>query len=324
MSTTFSRLVRRDDIPDSLWDRSDQVLSLAPSLVAAYTTLLDRHGLRTLAMQAPPPDGPVGGVTKDETDKHLAWAFPGSAARVQLAVLDPRSDVPHIADAFTRLLAGNKVAIADVPCGSGAAVLSILATIAELRKQQRVPREPLDLVIVTGEISEFARRYTVEGFGELRQLLEEQAIWIETVCLHWDVCDKLSNTDLIREITVRSRECGARLLVVANFSGCLQRGGKFKQAQPQLEELFRHVRGGNSSAIWVEPQTNVAAIEGGGLFARLTDWFKQKWASFVRVRRGRDDSEPVGRASCKCQHPLRTDSCFEARLSVLRCDLHSE
>lgn len=322
MSTNFSRLVRPDDLPDSLWDRSDQVLSLAPSLVRAYTTLLDRHGLRTLAMQAPPPDGPVGGVSKEDTDKHLAWAFPGSAARVQLAVLDPKSHVPHIADAFTRLLAGNKVAIADVPCGSGAAVLSILATLAELRKQDRVPREPLDVVVVTGEISEFARRYAAEGFGELRTTLEEQAIWIEPVFLHWDVCDKLSNTDLIREITIRSRECGARLLVVANFSGFLQRDGKLSAAKPQLEELFRHVRGGNSSAIWVEPQTNTAAIDEGGLFARLTDWLKQKWASFVRVRRDSDNSEPVGRTSCKCKHPLKTATFFETRLAVMRCDLH--
>lgn len=322
MSTNFSRLVRPDDLPDSLWDRSDQALSLAPSLVTAYTTLLDRHGLRTLAMQTPPPDGPVGGVSKEETDKHLAWGFPGSAARVQLAVLDPKGHVPHIADAFTRLLAGNKVAIADVPCGSGAAVLSILATLAELRKHDRVPREPLELVIVTGEISEFARRYAAEGFGELRRTLEEQAIWIEPVFLHWDVCDKLSNTDLIREITIRSRECGARLLVVANFSGFLQRAGKLSAAQPQLEELFRHVRAEQCSVIWIEPQWKDVTKVDGGMFSRLRDWLIRKCAPFARLFETGDPLQVAATTACDVRHVLDPSKKVETRLAVMRCDLH--
>jgi hypothetical protein len=42
-----------------------------------------------------------------------------------------------VADAFARVFAGNKVFLADLPCGSGAATISILTTLAELRKQAR-------------------------------------------------------------------------------------------------------------------------------------------------------------------------------------------
>ena len=321
MSTNFSSLVRPDDLPDTLWDRGDQVLSLAPSLVEMYTTLLDRHGLLALALQPPPSEGPVGGVSKEDTDKHLAWAFPGSAARVQLAVLDPKNRVPHIADAFTRLLAGNKVAIADVPCGAGAAVLSILATLGELRKQNRVPREPLDLVVVTGEISEFARQYAAEGFEELRSTLEQQAIWVYPVFLSWDVCDKLSNTDLIREITIRSRECGARLLVVANFSGFLQRSGKLSAAQPQLEELFRHMRSDQCSVIWIEPQWN-AVTKVGGMFSRLNDWLASKCAPFARLFETGNPSQVAATTECDARHALDASKKVETRLAVIRCDLN--
>lgn len=143
----MNRLIRNEDLPESLWRQSDRVLKLPPDLIRAWLTLLDRHNLRALAEQ-PIAGGCIGGNNRDATNKHLAWRFTGSSARVQLAMLDPESDMPHIADAFAQIFAGGRVAVADLPCGSGAAILTILTVLAELRKQGRVPREPLDLIVI--------------------------------------------------------------------------------------------------------------------------------------------------------------------------------
>src|SRR5215472_17105247 len=100
MSSNWSRLVTPDDLPDSLWNPSEHLLELPPLLVSAYTAILDQHDLREVAKNRPPNEGPVGGIGEKETDEHLAWAFPGSAARVELAVLDPQNRIPHVADLF--------------------------------------------------------------------------------------------------------------------------------------------------------------------------------------------------------------------------------
>ena len=319
----MQRLIEPNDLPDSLWNHAEQVLILPAALIAAYASVLDANGLRELAGKRPTDAGPVGGATARETNEHLAWAFPGSAARTQMAVIDPTNQMPHVADVFAKLFSGNRVAIADVPCGSGPAGLAILTTLAELRRRDCVPREPLDVVLIGGEISETARNYASEGHQSAAQHLEEQAIFVERTFLHWDVCDELSNTDLIKEITIRSRECGARLLIVANFSGLLQRDGKFNQATPQLEELFRHVRGPGSSALWIEPRTNAAVHTAGGLFSRLKTWLAKKWASFVRIQSMPGNSESIAQAVCKCCHPLAPESRFDVNLAVLRCDLET-
>lgn len=320
-STPQTRLIGIGDLPTTMWSAADQVLSLPPDLIWAYVALLEANGLRQLAETRPPEVGAVGGTSMKETSEHLAWAYAGSTARVQLAVLDPKNHMPQVADVFAKIFAGNKVLIADVPCGSGAAGLAILTTLAELRRQNSVPREPLDIVLVGGEISDTARAYADEAYKLVLPQLEQQAIFVNRVFIHWDVCNALSNTDLIKEITVRGNGCGTRLLIVANFSNFLQRAGKFDQATPQLEEFFRHARGPGSSAVWIEPRTNVAIHSDGGLFARLGKWLTKKWASFIHLHSNPADSKVIAESSCLCNHPLINGSRFEVNLAVLRCDL---
>jgi hypothetical protein len=239
-------------------------------------------------------------------------------------VLDPKSDIPHVADAFALVFAGGRVAMADLPCGSGAATLTILTTIAELRRQARVPREPLHVALVAGDISEHARAYAAEALETLRPFLEAQAIWVEPVFLRWDVCDALSNTDLIRQLTVRSQGCGARLLIMANFSSFLQRDGKLQQAQPQLEELFRHSRDERSSVIWIEPQTNLVTHQHGGLFHRLGQWLAKTWAQFIRMIGGGGDGGSEAQTEAIIEDAVNGQGRFEARLAVMRFDLRIE
>jgi hypothetical protein len=324
MNATPSKLISPADLPESLWRPQEGVACLPPDLVDVWKTLLDRHGLRVLAEQPRPDKGPVGGLSTEAIDQHLAWSFTGSSARVELAMLDPKSNMPHVADAFALVFSGGRVALADLPCGSGAAVLTIVTAVAELRRKARVPREPLHVILVAGEISERARDYAAEAIDAVRSSLEAQAIWIEPAFLRWDVCDALSNTDLIRELTVRSQSCGARMLVMANFSGFLQREGKLSDAQPQLEEIFRHSRDKRSSVIWIEPQTNIVTHQQGGLFNRLGQWLARAWARFVRTVRPEDKSSSEAKAEASIVDALNSQGRFDAHLAVMRFDLRLE
>ena len=319
-----NRLIPTSELPESLWCSEKKCLILPPLLVSAWHTLLEAEGLTDKAKQ-PVPEKLIGGITKEATDDHLTWRFTGSSARVQMAMLDPLASLDQISDAFAKTFSGGKVFLADLPCGSGAAVLTILATIAELRAANKIPRTPLDITVLGGELSEFARAYATEALSGLLNALEEVGVFVSAEFLKWDACDKFSNADLIRELTLRSQGCGARMLVLANFSGFLQHSGKWNAAKDQFDALFLHSRDVNSCAIWIEPLTNTVTAAGGFL-ARLVLWFQNVFGTLTQqTQLVGDESQPIyGSSNAKAQHPLRPEHQFNSNLAVVRFDLPIE
>jgi len=233
-----------------------------------------------------------------------------------LPMLDPNEDLDDIPNAFVRIFSGNKVFLADLPCGSGAASMSILSVLCELRKQSRLPRMPLEVVIVGGEISKHAQNYANEAVESLITELEAQAIIVKFEVMDWDVCDPFSNTDLIKRLTLKSQDCTAKLLVLANFSGFLQREGKWKEAQKQFEELFRHSREENSVALWIEPKMNYVI---DGFVPRLIAWFKKLFSAFIPAGDDEEQKSYAG-SSVNVSHPL-SGSTFRTNLVVVQFDL---
>jgi hypothetical protein len=213
------------------------------------------------------------------------------------------------------------VAIADLPCGAGAAALAILTTLAELRSQALIPREPLEIVLIGGDFSTRARCHAMNAFARVKPTLERQAIFVEESFHPWNVLEPLSNTDLVQELTVRGQTCGSRMLVMANFSDFLQRENKWSEAEPQLEELFRHSRAARSSVIWIEPGWNFSIPEHGGLFKRIGNWANTWIRSFVRPFPENGEPGEIGRSSANVVHPLRYNERFLATLAVKRFDL---
>jgi len=303
-------------LPETLWNSLESVLILPPQLVSSWKFLLEKNGLLEKAKERA-PEGFEGGMSKEDTDNHLAWRFTGSSARVMLPILDPKDELDNIPDVFIRIFSGNKVFLADLPCGSGAASLSILTVLYELRRQNLVPREPLHVVIVGGEISKFAQQYANEALYRVVAELETQAIIVEFEFIDWNVCDKISNTDLIRKLTIKSQDCATRLLLLSNFSGFLEREKKWKDAQPQLDELFRHSRDDNSIALWIEPQKN-NVTSGGGFMQRLIKWFRGAFANIL----SKDETEVdnYAESSADVVHPLNMGK-FRVGLAVVRFDL---
>ena len=143
------RFIKTETLPDSLWCEKSENIILPDHLIHQWKELLNENSLLDLAKEKA-PKGFEGGISKEDTDKHLAWRYNGSCARVILSLLDPKAKLSEISDAYASIFAGNKVFVADLPSGSGAATVSILCTLYELRKNNILPRHPLEVTIIAG------------------------------------------------------------------------------------------------------------------------------------------------------------------------------
>lgn len=312
------RHLKPTNIPSTLWDSAKEVLILPCLLATAYEEVVRRHGLYELALTRDNDDPPVGGLDQERTNKHFAQAFDGSCARAQLAVLDPKNEVPHASNAFILRLAGNATSITDAPCGAGAAAFSFLATIAELRAQGILPRQPLQVHLIGAELSKPARFYAKEILAELQPQLERQAIYVDAVWLEWDVTIERSNASLIREMTLAGEDKAARLVVVANFNGFLEKDRKRKEAEPQLRSLFIHASLKESLGIWIEPAMNRATE---GLFPWVRDLLRGAWRLFARESGAKGVDEPVAVSRTRYQLPLAPDKTARVGLAVMAFEL---
>lgn len=290
MSEGGQRLLEPAWLPTSLWVASDEVLRLPSQIIALYRAKLDQAGLMELASQRDDKNPPVGGLTQAQTDQHFAQQFDGSVARAQLVLLDPNGELGPSSDMLLKSLSGGKLVLVDIPCGAGAISCSFLSNIAQLREEGILPRIPLHVKVVAGELSDPARQYAREMIDQLALSLQRQAIRVELVIRSWDALDPVSTSDFVREI-LRCQEGTKGLLVaIANFSSFLQRDSKFDEAKPQLTELMRYCSGGKGTALWIEPATNLATSE-GGLFSRILKRITSKLKEWVLHIEGTDSGD---------------------------------
>ena len=197
--------------------------------------------------------GAIGGESQEETDLHFAHRFDGSCARVELAVLDPKSELQDLSDHFIRAFSGGRIRLLDIPCGCGAASAALLSTIAELRHRNAIPREPLEVFLTGGDISDPARRYVELVFGELEQTLRNQGIFVRVSLPQWDIRDAASTTVLLDRWLTDAPDCKSSFLLIANFSGFLGIEKHLEEVEERIGEVFRWARARDSAAVWLEP-----------------------------------------------------------------------
>lgn len=317
MMVNKDRLLDPALIPSSLWDQSTEVLEIPSALADTYVRLVEEKGLRELGTKREQNSGPVGGISKASTDLHFAQAFDGSVARALLALLDPKHQAGSTSNTFIRCTAGNKISLTDAPCGAGAATFSFLCALAELREKGVLPREHLEVCLIGAELSDHARVLAAEILEQINPVLKAQAIFVESKFVHWNVTDPLSTTDLVKVCNIASINSSHQLLVIANFNGYLQKESKRKEADLQLNELFRFASGENSFALWIEPDMN-AATANGGLFS----WLRQKfnisnWKKFGIADVDSGESKPSYVLNSRFRLPLNPSETARVGLSVV-------
>lgn len=308
------RLVAPSDLPATLWQDSFQRLLLPATVSSHYRNMLVANGLLEDAMTSDSHDGPVGGLSEADTRKHFATRFAASSARIQLAMLDPKEDLRHASDLFMKTFSGGRVGLLDIPCGAGAVSADLLCTLAALREAGVVPRQPLEVKLVAGDISRHARDYASDMIGGLRMILEEQAIYVDETFVEWNVLDLESTTSLLHTWMEWARDCREYCIVLANFSGFLQNSNKLDKAKPGLDEVFRWAAARRSLVMWLEPQTN-AATE--GLIPRILNWFTRLPSRFTRRW---SEGGGILQSSARYLHPIKTGFVPRVQLNLIRLE----
>lgn len=298
-----NRLLQPKDLPNSLWRSSANTLVLPATLTNIYEQMLKDNGLHTTALSSNTDDGPVGGINKEDSDRHFATRFSGSAARTQLSILDPKNDLSNASDLFVKAFSGGTVGLLDIPSGAGAATIDLMLTIACLRKSGVLPRQPLTVKLVCGDLSPHARSYASEMLQAISDDLIEQSICVHEESLEWDVCDAESTTAILHRWMEHAPDCREYFVVMANFSGFLQRDSKFNKAKPQLDEVIRWAAQRRSTVIWIEPQTNVVT---NGFIPRISKWFESKLPRSFKMLW--DNSSDALKSQCRYQHPVKSHS----------------
>ena len=309
------RLLLPSELPTGMWKGSQDSLLIPHSLCCAYRRMLEDKGLYECATEGPQRDGPVGGMSESDTQEHFATRFSGSAARTQLAVLDPKDELADASDLFVRTFAGGRVGLLDIPSGAGAASADLLATVAALREAGVFPRQPLHVDLVAGDVSEYARTYAAELLASIKGPLARQSIFLNEHLTHWDVLDAESTTAILHEWMQCAPDCREYFVVLANFSGFMESQRKFGQAKPQLSEIFRWAALRRSTVMWLEPQTNVATE---GLFPRVLGWLREKMPRLFG--RSCDVAECHMTSNCRYIHPVKVDCAPSVRLSLIRLE----
>ncbi len=225
--------------------------------------------------------GIFGGSSEDETNLHFAQRFDGSCARVELAVLDPKEQLKDVSDQFIRAFSGGQIRLLDIPCGCGAASAGILTTIAELRRLNILPRQPLEVFLTGGDVSDSARMYVELILNELGPSLRRQGMFVKSSLYEWDISDAASTTVLLDRWLTDGADCDKSFLLIANFSGFLGSETNLQKVEERLGEIFRWAQVRNSTAVWLEPPMKKSIREKivkwfSGPFSRLMGWLRNQ------------------------------------------------
>jgi hypothetical protein len=176
-------------------------------------------------------------------------------------VLDPRGRFGNIPKDVLQSFASHRIALLDIPSGAGAGGLCLLSLLCELRRARLIPRLPLTVSILGGDISIEAQRLYREQLDGLRTVLSSYAINVELETRDWDAADLVSTNELCHAWEQKARHGNERFVLITNFSGA---GDKMLDV---FKEAFRHISvraaGANATVLWIEP-----GDKGGEAFLR--------------------------------------------------------
>lgn len=252
--------------------------------------------------------GEPGGESKEAADRHFAWRFANSAGRNLCAALDPHEKLGSLSDALLTPSLAESLVIVDIPCGAGAAGLSLLDCVRALRLEGKLPILPLRTTIIAGDISDRARDHYRSMLGALDQDLRSVGIFVDLNDMSWDVTDNVSNAKFVDQVV---SECGDGthvLVVTSNFSDAMQDKALMTSFEHFLSQLMGRTHYWPSTLCWVEPRSRKALK------------YLPKIQKYVTVFwRARAKLNAVLMCDYKMLDPVK-DEQFKTGLSVLRCE----
>jgi len=248
-------VINQEDIPQDLW--KNETLHMPICLIEAYRKQLQKYGVMNDVLDTKNMGGPIGGSSHQDTLQHFTYRYGVSACRVQSLALDPYHAFDSIPDDLLTTLSAGRVSILDMPCGTGAAGASLLSTIAILRDKNKLPREPLDVMITGGDCSPTGRVIYKKIIDNLKPYLATVGINIWLATVDWDGTNPDSTAALVDAwLNSNSPGCTEFLTVIANFSGAA--GNHFADFERSFLHIHERLHDKTCTIIWVEPKMRSA------------------------------------------------------------------
>ncbi len=162
-------------------------------------------------------EGAVGGVSIEETHQHFAERFSNSCIRLQYVLIDPSMKFGNVPDNFYSTFIKGNVALLDSPCGTGAAALSLLFTLRELRFTGDLPILPLNVSILAADYSDTALIMYEEMLNKAIPQFNEVGIFVSVTLKQWNAFEAKSTQFLMDEF--RKFEAEEYFVLISAFSG---------------------------------------------------------------------------------------------------------
>jgi len=292
---------------ESVW--KEKSIYLGESLRRIYLDRIEAAGLVELASDAASAKGEPGGASKEESDKHFAWRFANSAGRSIYALADPEGKLQSVHGAISESFVDGDVVLVDIPSGSGAGALGILACIFEHRKAGAAATLPLNVTIVAGDFSARAGEHFDALFEPLRLVFASQAIFVSLARMHWDAMKIDTSAALIDQVIEKARSADRVFLLVSNFSAALKDRDLKERFEHFVTQFSSRVKPFPNSLLWIEPNTSGAKE----LLPKVDSWIER----FIAWFKGKG-GERVKSAQYNMCDPF-TEKVYLTGIVVLRC-----
>lgn len=262
-------------IPKSVW--KDNKLHQPETLTSVYREKSNALGVlqKILDFDGKQSKGAIGGQDESETIMHFIERFLASAARVQYAVINPHKNLNDISNDIKASFGSGTISVLDIPCGTGASILSLLCNIREMRTHKLLPCLPIHISITAGDYSETALEIYADLLIKIKSVLEEVNIFIDYKTHTWDAKD-LSSTNKIMNVFLEYK-AEEYYVFMSAFSGEVAKN--FDTYRDTILHIETRVSDKSSCILHIEPESN----EAEKFYRKLLDlinkfiWFKKPY-----------------------------------------------
>ncbi|MGD9623363.1 MAG: hypothetical protein AB7U51_01785 [Arcobacter sp.] len=245
-------------IPNLLW--KDEILYQSKKLIKIYKDELEYLDMYEYAKNCKEEknDGAIGGKNEEETKKHFSERFLTSSARVQFVVLDPKKHFLEISKDLKSTFSSGRISVLDIPCGTGAGILSLLSNLAELRQFSKVPRLPIFIDILGGDYSKSALDIYVKLLNNIKLELENDLIYINYDFFEWNASDMVSTNFLTTKWLKDEDKYEEFYILMSAFSGV--GSNNYKKFEESFKFIQNRICHKPSTIIFIEPNTKESNI----------------------------------------------------------------
>ncbi len=270
-------------VPNKLWN--DEILYQSEKLVETYKNeLISLDMLEYAKLFKGNSNGAIGGENEEETNKHFSERFLTSSARMQFLILDPKKYFLQISKDLHSTFIGGNISILDIPCGTGAGILSLLFNIKELRNSSKLPRLPLNINIFAGDYSESALNIYCRLLSDTKFELEKELIYIKFDVKVWDASDIKSTTSLMKKWLKDEDNYEEFYILMSAFSGV--GSDNFKTFANVFDFIQNFISNLHCTTILIEPNTNKAKT-----FLEKFEKLAKKWIRWVTKKEETTNNE---------------------------------